>query len=462
MRTGFNSTAGEIAEFCGGTLISGAPDTPIATITSDSRELGRDNLFIPIRGEKFDGHDYILPLLQERRISAFLTMDRSRLDPASDSGAAAIMCDDTLAALGSIARAHRKRINPRVIGITGTNGKTTTKELVYAVLRSRFSVLKNEKNYNNEIGVPFTLLGLEGHHDTAVIEMGMNHTGEIYRLSGISLPDIALITSVGEGHLEYLSSVENVALAKGEIMDGMKAGSTVILNSDTECIDLLMNMAADRGLVVRTFGMDKSADIMPESYRLGENYLQVIYRGEPVTVPLYGIHNVYNVLAAIAVAAELGIGPAETGKALSDFSMVGGRSSVLRKGFIVIDDTYNSNPLSSRYAIESVREVFPRRRKIAVLSDMKELGGSSARLHSEIGSLVARSGFDRLLVWGEMSGEYRRGAIKSSMKEENVQCFADKQELTGCLKNMIDENDVVLVKGSRSMKMEEVVRALTG
>ena len=458
----YTSTVERIAAACGGRVTTGSGPTVIESVTTDSRELGRNSLFVPLVGERFDGHDFIVALSEKGSISSYLSMKEGFTETAGRTGVAEILCADTLAALGSMASAHRNAIDPVVVGITGTNGKTTTKELVYAILSARQKCLKNVKNYNNEIGVPMTLLGLDGTHEMAVIEMGMNHAGELDRLSRIAKPDLALITNVGEGHLEYLGSVENVARAKSEIMNGMRPGSTVIINRDMACFDLVKRMARKTDLVVKTFGLTDAADVHPESYRLDRESLSVTYGGAEIAAPLYGLHNVYNLLAAIAVAHEYRVEPSEIGAALAGFVNVDGRSQIIDRGYVVINDCYNSNPMSLAYALRSAEKVFPDRRKIAVLSDMKELGEFARRCHVDGGREVAENGFVLLLAWGDMARYYAEGAVAAGMDPDRIRQFGTKDELARFLKDILDENDVVLIKGSRSMKMEDVVRAVTG
>jgi len=456
------TTVWTIAQTSRGTVTSGDPATVIDTITTDSRELGKNNLFIPLIGEKYDGHNFIKPLTENRRIRSFLTMREGYTDIAAMNNISEIQCADTMEALGLIAASHRDRVDPEVIGITGTNGKTTTKELVYAILSSRHKCLKNQKNYNNEIGVPITLLGLQSWHEIAVVEMGMNHRGELERLSRIARPDIALITNVGEGHLEFLGSMENVALAKSEIMHGMKPGSKLLVNRDMNCLDIIMWRARRLGLSVKTFGLSNAADIYPDSYGLFRNKTTVVFNGVEISTALYGIHNVYNIIAALAVAREYGVDPEAAGASLAGFESMEGRSQIIDRGYVIIDDSYNSNPLSLTYALRSVREIFPGQRKIAVLSDMKELGDFAESYHTECGRAVAENKFDMLLVWGDCAKYFALGAGSAGLNNDNIKLFNTKGELSSFLADAIDENDVILIKGSRSMKMEDVVRAVTG
>jgi UDP-N-acetylmuramoyl-tripeptide--D-alanyl-D-alanine ligase len=457
----FNTKIKSIVEWTGGELRNGDPEMEIRSITTDSRMLGENSLFVPIVGEKFDGHKFIDDLAEKKSIAAFLTMRKDDYKAAAKSGIACILCDDTLHAYGRLASGHRMEMGAKLIGITGTNGKTTTKELLWSILSRKYKTLKNEKNYNNEIGVPYTLLGLQNEHEWAVIEMGMNHAGELERLSKIAKPDISLITNVGEGHLEFLDTTENVAFAKSEIMHGMKRGSTVILNADTQCFDILNKKAMDFGIKVKTFGLYNKADFKPSNFKMSADNLQIEYNNIHYNVPLYGLHNVYNVLAAIATAEILGIESDIIKEAFLSFKNIDMRSQIINSGCIIINDTYNSNPLSARYALTSLKEIFPEKRKIAILSDMKELGDSAGYYHSEIGKQVYLSGVELLLTWGEFAQEIAAGARKSGMTDIQSKHFSKKNELIDYARKNIHDDDVVLVKGSRSMKMEEVVEALS-
>ena len=449
MIVGHTTTVERIAHYCGGRISAGNPSAVIETITTDSRELGSRNLFIPLVGEKFDGHNFIRSLSEGGSVMSYLTMRDGYTDIAARCDIAEIRCDDTLRALGAIAAHHRDALDPEVLGITGTNGKTTTKELAFAVLSSKKKCHRNQKNYNNEIGVPMTLLELRREHEMAVVEMGMNHAGELERLSRIARPDLALITSVGEGHLEFLGSVENVARAKSEIMLGMDRGSLLLANKDMNCLDIVTAAARELGIRVKTYGLSDGADIRPESYGLSRDSVTVRYGGEDIRVPLYGIHNAYNITAAIAVGAEYGIAPGEMKDSLAGFENVSGRGQVIDRGYIVIDDTYNANPLSMLYALRSTAEIFQSRRKIAVLSDMNELGTWAESCHVRCGRAVREYGFDILLACGGMAKFYAEGAAGAGLHEENIRRFDTKKELAAHLASILDGNDVVLVKGSR-------------
>jgi len=459
LKVEFQATAGMISDWVGGTLVQGGRDKRIGAICTDSRDLGQDSLFVPIKGERYDGHGFIEMLVNSGSISAYLTMKKEMLFPERPE-IAAILCKDTLKAYGQMASIQRKNMRAKVIAITGTNGKTTSKELIWSILEKKYSTLKNERNYNNEIGVPYTLLGLREDHEWAVIELGMNHAGEIDILSRISSPDIALITNIGEGHLEFLGSVENVAEAKLEIMNGMKRGSTIFLNRDTDCYGILEAKAGEMGFKILTFGLSENADYSPDSYELFRDSIQIIYNNNSYKIPLFGIHNAYNVMAAVAVADYLGVETEFVKAALAGFKNVDMRSQIIDAGYIIINDSYNSNPLSAKYALRSLKEIFPGQRKIAIFSDMKELGKKSDKYHTELGKHVAESGVDLLLTWGEMSENTTAAALENGMKRDTAIHFNEKKELIEFAQNNIEINNVILIKGSRSMKMEEVAEAL--
>jgi len=460
LKVNFKSSIRDIKEIINGEFICGNGDGSISFISTDSRDIDENSLFIPLIGEKFDGHTFLENLVAEQKISAFLSMENFEAIIKSKN-ITGIKCDDTLFALGQIASAHRKKLSPKLIGITGTNGKTTSKEILYDILKSKFKTHKNEKNYNNEIGVPFTLLALQPEHEVAIVEMGMNHSGELDRLSKIAEPHIALITNVGEGHLEHLGTVENVALSKSEILNGMSPDSLLIINRDTAYFDLIAEKADKMKINIKTFGLDENSDFFPTSYKLEENGILFVVEDVEMFLPVYGIHNLYNVLGAIGVARELGLSLLEIKKSILEINSVEGRSQIIKNGFYLINDTYNSNPLSSRYALQSVNEIFSNRRKIAVLSDMLELGESSANFHFEIGKYVANLNFDLLCLFGEMAEEYQRGALKGGMNKSSVLVFESKKNLSNFLLENLTDNDIVLVKGSRSTKMEEIVNELT-
>jgi len=450
----------DLVNATGGTLLCGDADSFIDHVSSDSRELDTRTLFVPIRGEKFDGHSFVETLSRDDRVVCMLTERPQDAEIVKASGKALILCDNTLFALGHIARAYREKVfaSP-LVGITGTNGKTTTKELLASILASKYQVHKSEKNYNNEIGVPFALMGLSSSYGVSVIEMGMNHTGEIERLSSMARPTIGVITNAGEGHLEFLGSVENVARAKAEIVAGMRAGSLIVLNEESSCFDIMRDAAKNASLEIITVGIEKGM-IRPESYRLYPTSTEVTWKGCAVRVPLYGIHNITNIMAALAVGERLGVDVHSAADALASFENVGKRSDASGEKIVVVNDTYNSNPLSLRYALRSLAEIYPSRRRIAILADMKELGDHAEPLHLAAGREVHDHGFSFLFTYGDLAAGICDGARNAGMRGDSIRHFSSKEDLIDAVMKIMAEGDALLVKGSRSMKMEEVADAL--
>lgn len=460
MNAKLHITVSEIVKNTNGKLLYGDDKEKISSINTDSRKIEEEGLFIPIVGENFDGHDYIEQLAKSNSIKAFLTNNTADEKIAEKYNCIAILVENTLYALGKIAGSYKDKFNIPVVGITGTNGKTTTKEILASLLSEKYNCLKNEKNYNNEIGVPFTLMGLSDSNTAAVVEMGMNHSGEIERLSNIVKPDISIITNVGEGHLEFLGSVENVAYAKAEIMQGMREDSLIFLNKDSHHLEILIEQANKKGLKIKTYGIENGADIVPDSYKLYTDKIELEYKNNKFVVPLYGIHNLYNIMCSIACAEELGVSFDQMQKAFSKFKNADKRGQILEKGFIVINDTYNSNPLSLRSGLRSLKEIYNDRNKVAILSDMNELGDLSEYYHKEAGKEVEQNKFTRLYTWGKMAHWIAEGAVSAGMSENSVKHFTNKDELITEVLKQTTLNDVILVKGSRSTKMEEVAESL--
>lgn len=446
-------TLGEIAEAVEGSVVCGDLSSRVGAVTTDSRICTADDLFVPIKGEKHDAHEFIEKLVVSGNTRGFLTQtDLPFLNCGKDFFA--VKVSDTLNALGRLASFHRKRMNAEVIGITGTNGKTTTKEIIHSIFSKKYNVIKSEKNYNNEIGLPFTLFSIKENDRYAIVEMGMNHTGEISRLASYALPDSALITNAGEGHLEFLGSVENVAKAKSEIMEPMRENSPVFLNKDSEYYELMSQTAHRRGLREITFGM-KNADYSPERHDLKQDSLCFRMNGEDYSAPLYGMHNLYNILAGTALALYYGFDSDEISSALESFSNVGKRSEITECGYTVINDTYNSNPLSLRSALLSIGSVYRDRRKIAVIGDMKELGASGEYYHRKAAEDAVAGGFGHLLCFGDLTRFTCEEAARFN-GEIKAEHYESKEDIIAVLTETLREGDVVLIKGSRSMKMEEV------
>ena len=419
-------------------------------VTTDSREVARGDLFVALRGERFDGHAYVDVALKAGAAGALV----SDADAVRTHNAGLILVDDTLAALGRLAAAWRNRFDLPLIGITGSSGKTTVKDMVAAVLRAHAgdaSVLATSGNLNNAIGLPLMLLRLRSQHRYAVIEMGMNHLGEIRYLTNLARPTVAVINNAGTAHIGELGSREAIAQAKGEIYEGLQVGGAALINADDRFADYWRGL--NNGRKVVEFGIERPAQVQG---RLRGSVLEVRAAGEQYSVQLrvLGEHNLRNALAACAVGHALGIPAEAIAGGLGGYTGAKGRlqAKTALAGCRVIDDTYNANPDSMLAAI-SVLSAMPGSR-ILVLGDMGELGANARALHMEIGAAARRAGIDRLLALGELS------AAAVAAFGAGAEHFADIDGLCTRLEAALTGKETVLVKGSRFMRMERVVERL--
>ena len=457
----------EIVKATGGGLVSGGPETEIdpAAISTDSRTIGPGQFFLPLKGSSFDGEQFIGEAFDKGAIGSFVTHNAVR-SSAERSGASPkgtqyekiiIRVRDTTDALQKLAHYNRMRFSVPVIGITGSNGKTTVKDMIAKVLSSKFNVLKNEGTKNNHIGVPLTLLKLNDSHDVCVVEMGANHRGEIRLLAGIASPTIAVITNIGPSHLEFLRDLKGVFAAKREILEILDRDNLAILNGDDEYLSTVKS----KSFKIMRFGFDVPSDFHASGVSAEGHVIKFTLNDRsPFTLNLIGAHNVYNALAAIAVTYNFNVSYSDTKKALSEYSPAGMRLNARQVGdIIVIDDAYNSNPLSMRLAIEALAG-YPAKGRWIVSADMLELGQREEEFHKLIGDAIARSGFSGLITFGRLSRHTSLRALECGMDKNRVWHCSDKAEITDILRKSMDKGDAVLVKGSRAMKMEEVVENL--
>ncbi len=449
----------EIVEATGGSLVSGSAGAMITGISTDSRKTGGGCLFIPLKGERFDGHDYINMALDG---GAAAVLTHKAVD--CKGGKAIIRVDDTSKALRELAAYYRKKFTVPFVGITGSVGKTSTKDMIAGVVGTKFNVLKTEGNLNNEIGVPLTVFNLEGFHEAAVLEMGMSAAGEISRLTAIVRPDIAVITNVGMSHIETLGSRQNILKAKLEILEGLASKGLVVLNGD----DALLAGTKDL-LRFRTvfYGMDEGVDYQASNINShGENgtYFDIKINGREynIHIPVPGVHNVHNALAAVAVGCELGIPMDDIIKGIAGFSPSKMRMDIIKAGDVrIINDTYNASPQSMEAALNVLKEIGRKSRKIAVLGDMLELGDWAPKAHYDVGRFVATSGTDMLIAVGKNSRYIIDGAVDNGFPESRTKYFEGNGEALEFIRSNLMIDDVVLVKGSRGMKMEEIVKGLS-
>jgi UDP-N-acetylmuramoyl-tripeptide--D-alanyl-D-alanine ligase len=435
-------------------------DVTFTGVSTDTRTLKRGDLFVALRGDRYDGHAFV-------QAAAAAGAAAAMVDSAGSNGARklpVLIVEDTRRALGRLAASWRSRFGLPIIGLTGSSGKTSVKEMIAAILRHACAqsgtaqddaVLATRGNLNNDIGLPLMLLELRSSHRYAVIEMGMNHAGEIRYLAELTRADVALVTNAGRAHIEFLGSEEAIARAKGEIFESMQADATAVINADDRFAPLWRDLA--RGRRVIDFGLEQSAAVSG-SYKLGEDASEIVLRSAGVEARTRlnapGVHNVRNALAAAAAAVAIDM-PLETIAAgLAQFSGIKGRlqRKHARKGAVLIDDTYNANPESVRAAIAVLAQA-PGRTVLA-FGDMGELGSDAPRLHAEIGTCAKEAGVNALLALGEHSARAVQTFGQGARHFERIENLLEAAE------NMLAPDVTVLVKGSRFMKMERVVAAL--
>jgi UDP-N-acetylmuramoyl-tripeptide--D-alanyl-D-alanine ligase len=417
---------------------------------------------VPLRGPNFNGHRFVPAALAAGACGALLEPGEEAPAPGPDRFF--IRVADALQALGDLAHFWRKKHPVRVAAVTGSNGKTTTKEMAVRVLERRFRVLKNEGNLNNLIGLPLSLGRLSADHEVAVLEMGMNRPGEIRRLRAIADPQVSLITNIGRAHLEFLGSLEGVARAKGELWEGLRREDWIAVNVDDERVVRLAAAAECRKM---GFGIDNPAEIGAEEITsAGERGVSFALRSaggkRRVHLGAFGRHNVYNALAAAALAAILGMGAEETAAGLEAFEPVHGRGkpALLPGGIRLLDDTYNANPDSLGATLAAFAEMKGANRGLAVLGDMLEAGPSSPEFHEEAGRRVAELNLAHLFVFGESARRIGEGARAAGMEPQRIHPAAGLEELAAQLDGILKPGDWLLVKGSRRMRMERVAEEL--
>lgn len=445
-------TVDEICLATRGSIFGSIYEKQFSGVSTDTRTVKQGDVFIPLVGEKFDGHDFIDQAIQNGAVGVIL----SRQNVVLSQLVTVILVDDTLTALQDVARFHRQRFSIPVVAITGSNGKTTTKDMAAAVLSRRFQVLKTEANYNNEIGLPLTLLQLTDQHEVAVVEMGMRGMGQIRQLANIALPTIAVITNVGETHFELLGSIENIAIAKAELLEVIPENGLIILNADNPYVREMSKQAVSRALL---FGLEQG-DIKAENIRIETQSMSFMCHSGCnaflVQIPTVGKHNVYNALAAIAVGIELGMDPETISYGIGNFNASPMRLHIEKHGdYVVVNDAYNASPMSTVSAIDTLVEM-AKGRTVAVLGDMLELGHIAVEAHRQIGERLAQCHVDVVVTVGELARHIALTAGECGV-EKAVAC-SNHQEAQKVLNELMVPGDTILVKGSRGMKMENIIK----
>lgn len=432
----------DIAQMADGELIGN--DVMINAVSTDSRAVKRDEMFIALIGERFDAHDFIQELVN--RVAAVF------VSKPMEGGLPQVLVDDTRLAMGRLAAAWRQRFAKPVVGLTGSNGKTTLKEMLTAILSQNANVLATKGNFNNDIGMPLTLLAIREAHEYAVIEMGANHFGEIAYLTNISQPDVAVINNAGPAHLEGFGDIKGVSRAKGEIYSGLTEGGVAVINQDDKYADYWIGLNAERKTI--GFGLTNNAEVTGEYH--GGGALTIKRDGEAIEAQLnlLGRHNAMNALAATALASALDIELTQIKQGLESLKAVPGRLALQpgQKGATLIDDTYNANPSSVKAGLDVLAEMSGQR--MLVLGDMGELGDDVIAMHGEIGVYAKQAGIEEIFSLGLQS---KQACVEFGQGDH---AFDELDELLNVIKTKLHNDLTILVKGSRSMRMERVINAL--
>lgn len=419
-------------------------------VSTDSRRIQPGEMFWALRGERHDGHDFIAQALERGAIAC--VVNRNTTAEYADN---LIEVDDSLAALQAFSGWYRRRNEALVIGITGSVGKTTTREMLFHVLSQRFHGIRSRANFNNEIGLPLTLLEIESDHEFAVIELGARHVGDIARLCEIAQPEVGVITAVAEAHLETFGSLDRIRLAKGELFEALPPEGFGILAGDPAAVAGLSNRALCPILRV---GTDVDSAIRATHVEFQSGILSFQVDGLEYKLPVPGRHLLNSALCAIGVAREIGMSPEEIQAGLAGFQPVEGRANFEQIGpWTVINDCYNASPASMKAACELLRDVSSSGKRILVAGDMLELGADAQRLHHELGRTVAEYRIDRLIAFGSHAADVVAGAVAGGLHAHQLAQAAGMETVCLLLDCWLEPGDVVLIKGSRGMQMERVI-----
>lgn len=446
-------TLEQFADACGGTYYGPAEllKKEIHSVTIDSRRIEKDTLFIAIVGERADGHRFIPDIYAG---GALCAVSQQKL--ANPSGPY-ILVENTLQALKNGAEAYRRTLDIPVIGITGSVGKTSTKEIIASVLSRKYSVLKTPGNYNNEIGLPLTLFMIDTCHEAAVLEMGMNHFGEMRRLSRIARPTHCIFTNIGVAHLEFLGSRDGILKAKTEMLDYAAEDARIFINGDDDKLITLKDRAV-------SFGMESSNQIYADQIEnLGLNGIRCRIHAQgqsiEVTIPLPGMHMVYNAMAGVCAGLSLGLSPEQIKTGIEGLKPLGGRSNILHtERYTLLDDCYNANPVSMCTMLDVLD--FAATRKVAILGDMGELGAEEKEMHASVGEHLKGLHIDMVITIGTLSEALHQAAVKSAPQSRCVH-FADLDSFFAQSGELLRDGDSILVKASHYMDFEQIVRALS-
>ena len=451
-------TLGQVAEMIGGSLCDPKyKDIKIRGVSTDSRTMQDKNLYIPLVGEVFDGRLFIKEC-EDKGAPAFLVDEGYEVK--NNISIPYIRVEDTLKALQDLARAYRSELDIKVVGITGSNGKTTTKDLLYEVLKAKYKTQKTIGNLNNEIGVPKTILSLNEDTEIAIVELGTDNFGDISLTSKIAKPDIAMITNIGDSHLHNLKSKEGILKAKMEIIEGLDKDGVFVYNGDDETMKKEMPSYKVSQKII-SFGLEDSNDFVIEEIPSTPGKVSFKKDDEVYDIPLLGRHNIYNGAACLLVSSLLGLDASDVKDGLIRVKPANNRSSIIEfDGFDVLDDSYKSNPQSLSSGLLTTKLLDGYTNKIAVLGDMLELGDKEEELHYQAGLKIDPKDIDSCLFFGNLSYHMYKAALEN-FPNDRVFHFMDKDDLIDKLKSLITKSSLVFVKGSHGMHMEEIIESIS-
>lgn len=452
-------TIEEAAAITGG-KITGVHGGVVRGVATDSRTVQPGELFVPLIGEHFDGHDFI-PAVAAKGITVALAKEGRLCMQELPENFTLITVADTMKALGDLAAAYRLRFSVKVIGVTGSNGKTTTKEMLASILEQSAPGLKTQGNLNNLIGLPQMLFKLKTLHSWAVLEMGMSEPGEIDRLAEIAAPEIGIVLNAFPAHLESMGRVENVARAKGELLLRIPAGGVAVINADDP---LIVAQPLPAGVRRISFGIEhgdlRASSIKSLGVKGQRLLLHLDAQDYALTLKAYGIHNVYNALAAAAAAHAAGVTPEAICSGLENFRPFDKRFALEElPGIVLIDDSYNANPASMNAALATLGELKGKQRAYVAMGDMLEMGSDELKMHHALGVQAAQVA-DRLYLIGELTAETAKGALEGGMKPTDIIRIGDHGEAVDDILSHVEEGDFVLIKGSRGMKMDKIAEGI--
>lgn len=453
-------TIKDILKITNGELIIGNENIECENFSKDTRTIEKGDIYIGIKGEKFDGNTLWKEALEKGAAAVIIQeVEINKEEAEKYKDKVIIKVKDTLEALYEIAKYKRSLYNIPVIAITGSVGKTSTKDIVASVVKTKYQTLKTEGNNNNNIGLPLTILKLK-NHEALVVEMGMNHFKEIELLTKIAKPNLAIITNIGTSHIGNLGSRENILKAKLEILEGMET-KKIIINNDNDLLHKWYEENKEK-IEIHTYGIKNESEVMAKDIELGENKSTFKTNdGTKISVPVGGEHFVYNALCSICVGKLLNIEESNIQKGIENFELTKKRMEIinLKNGAVIINDSYNASAESMEASIKYLKN-HSGERKIAVLGDMFELGEYAIKLHQKVGEEVAKNNIDILICAGENSKYIIEQAIKSGMKQEDTYLFENTEQIVKKLREIIKEKDVILVKASNAMKFFEICSKL--